>query len=527
MGNHIKLWGPPGTGKTRRLIEICQEEMATGRSPWEIIFCSFTRAAAGEARNRAIEQFGGSVDDYPWFSTEHSICFRLLNLSRSQVLTRRKLKEFGQLYNYEFSDTKDDENISLEERYNEGMLQTLGDFYESFISYMKNRMLSFDSAYREFLRQQGDGLPDGFSQSGLSRYIERREEWKRENNLWAFEDMIIGALEHDLCPSEATVLIADECQDSSPLLFELLRRWSTKVESYYLAGDPLQAIYKFSGASPELFFEFPGEQQVLSHSYRLPLQIKNLAQEIIARTGLPFPEYSAADRLGVVERKQFTSVDWTSTGDCFLLARTRWLLSLYASQLRDMGVPFKTERGHHSPLTNSRGRAFYTLVRLHSGEKVHSSELSNLIKHTGYPWLKRGAKTKVANLVEDMYRVGDLPYMGFTDEFMESVGQGDFGDVLCKNFDPDDRTYLFRVLKKAGRIAFEEDPKIILTTIHGSKGREKPTVYLCPDMTRRVWDGFVRDKEAESLVFYVGATRAIDKLVVLTPQQYYSFPLPR
>jgi len=525
VSNHVKLWGPPGTGKTRRLIEICQDEISKGRSPSEIIFCSFTRAAASEARSRAIDRFGGSIEDYPWFSTEHSICFRLLGLSRSQVLTQRKLREFGKLYNYQFS--KGNEDLSLEERYNEAMLQTLGDYYESFISYMRNRMLPFDIAYREFLRQQGDAAPDGFKRSGLELYIERREKWKRENNLWAFEDMITGALERDLCPPEAKVLIADECQDSSPLLYELLRRWAGRVESYYLAGDPLQAIYKFSGASPELFFDFPGEQQVLSHSYRLPPEIKDMAQAIIARTGLSFPEYSAADRPGTVERCQFASIDWANAGDCFLLARTRWLLSLYASQLRDMGVPFKTERGHHSPLTNSRGRAFYTLVKLHNGEKVYSSELANLTKHTGAPWLKRGAKTRVANLVEGMYSAGDLPYMGFTDEFMDAVGHGDFGAVLCKNFDPDDRAYLFRVLKKAGRAAFEEEPRVVLTTIHGSKGREKPTVYLCPDMTRRVWDGFVRDKESESLVFYVGATRSIDKLVVLAPQQYYSFPLPR
>ncbi len=524
---YLKIWGPPGTGKTRRLIEVCQKEMAGGRSAWEIVFCSFTRAAAGEARSRAVDRFGGTIEDYPWFSTEHSICFRLLGLNRSQVLTRRKLREFGRLHNYEYSNGKGDENLSLEERYNEAMLQTLGDYYEAFISYMRNRMLPFDTAYREFLRQQSDASPDGFTRSGLELYIERREKWKRENSLWAFEDMIAGALERDLCPPGTTVLIADECQDSSPLLYELLKRWAGRMESYYLAGDPLQAIYKFSGASPELFFDFPGEQEILSHSYRLPPEIKNLAQGIIARTGLPFPEYSAADRPGVVERTQFAAIDWADAGDCFLLARTRWLLSLYAGQLRDMGVPFKTERGHHSPLTNSRGRAFYTLVRLHDGERVCSSELANLTRHTGAPWLKRGAKTRGANLVEGTYGERDLSYMGFSDEFMRSAGQGDFGAVLCKDFDPDDRAYLFRVLKTAGRAAFEEEPKVVLTTIHGSKGREKPVVYLCPDMTRRVWDGFARDKESESLVFYVGATRAIDKLVVLAPEQYYSFPLPR
>jgi superfamily I DNA/RNA helicase len=315
-------------------------------------------------------------------------------------------------------------------------------------------------------------------------------------------------------------------QDSSPLLYRLVRRWASKVESYYLSADPLQAIYRFSGAAPELFFEFPGDQQVLSHSYRLTPQVKEMAQRIIERTGLPFPKYSAADRTGIVDRKQFDSIKW-GDDDSFLLARTRWLLSLYANELRAMGVPFKTERGRHSPLTDSRGRAFYTLYKLSEGENVSSLELADLMKHTGRPWLEWGAKKRISNLVEGEYWIGDLLNMGVTEEFLTAVGHGDFGDVLCRDFDPDDRNYLSHVLRNFGRGVFEESPKLVLTTIHGSKGREKPTVYLCPDLTRRVWDGFCRDKNSESLVFYVGVTRAIDRLVILKSEQEQSFPLPR
>jgi superfamily I DNA/RNA helicase len=520
-GNRVKFWGPPGTGKTRRLIEICEQEMYRGRASGEIIFCSFTKAAAHEARDRAIVRFGGTSENYPWFSTEHSICYRLLGLKREQVLTKHKLREFGKNYHYSFSE-EGVESVDVEERYSEAMLQTVPDYYESFISFMANRCLGFDAAYSEFLRQQEP--PDGWSRTGLVDYIERRERYKQGNNLCSFDDMITRAIEYDIFPPGAKVLIADEMQDSSPLLYRLIRRWVSKVESYYLSADPLQAIYRFFGAAPELFFEFPGEQQVLSHSYRLTPQVKEIAQKIIERTGLPFPTYSAADRTGMVEKKQFASIKWGDDSS-FLLARTRWLLSLYASELRALGIPFKTERGRHSPLTDSRGRAFYTLFKISEGDNVSSLELANLMKHTGRPWVEWGAKKRITNLVEGEYWAGDLPKMGFTEDFMTIVCHGKFGDVLCRNFDPDDQTYLFHVLRNVGRSAFEEEPKLVLTTIHGSKGREKSTVYLCPDLTRRVWDAYCRDRNPESLVFYVGVTRAINKLIILSAEQDYSFPL--
>jgi superfamily I DNA/RNA helicase len=530
-GNRVKLWGPPGTGKTRRLIEICEQEMSRGRASGEIIFCSFTKAAAHEARDRAIARFGGTPENYPWFSTEHSICYRLLGIGKQQVLNRHKLREFGSKYHYVFFEEAvqrlNEDTGEVEERFSEAWLKTVADYYEAFVSFMANRCLGFDAAYSEFLGYHSrEDLPDDWSRAGVIEYIERRERYKQENNLWSFDDMITRAIERDIFPQGAKVLIVDECQDSSPLLYSLIRRWASKVESYYLASDPLQAIYGFSGAAPELFFEFPGEQQVLNHSFRLTPQVKGVAQKIIERTKLTFPAYSAADRTGIVERKQFVSIKW-GQDNSFLLARTRWFLSLYADELRARGIPFKVERGRHSPLTDSRGRAFYTLFKISEGENVSSLELANLMKHTGRPWLEWGAKKRISNLVEGDYWGADLPKMGFTEDFMTAVGHGDFTNVLCRDFDPDDKTYLRRVLKKVGPSAFEEEPKLVLTTIHGSKGREKPTVYLCPDLTRRVWDAYCRDRNPESLVFYVGVTRAVDRLVILTTEQDYSFPLPR
>lgn len=519
----VKLNGPPGTGKTTALIDICEQEISRGRTPWEIILCSFTKAAAHEARDRARMRFGGDDDDYRWFATEHSICYRLLGLTPEQVLNNKQLRAFGRRYNYDFTGERDDRD-SLDQRYQEGMLKSVADHYEFFVSYMNSRMLPFDAAYRDYIRSVGE-TPDGFTRPGLELYIERRERYKQENNLWSFDDMIRGALEQRLFPIGARVLILDEAQDCSPLLWELIRFWSSQVESYYIGGDPLQTLYFWAGSDPELFYNFPGEEHVMGHSYRLTPQVKDFAERIVRRTSLPFPDFSPSDRPGMVER-QPRAIDWENAGDCFLLARTRWIISLFRAHLLELGIPFNCERGSQSPLAMTKGRAFYSLVKLEAGERVSNLELANLIKHTGKPYLAWGAKKRIRNLMDDMYELHDLKNMGFTDAFTAALRNG-FEEILCRDIERYERHYLMRVLKRYGPRAFEESAKITLTTIHGSKGREKPTVYLCPDLTKKVWDGYTRDRIPETLVFYVGATRAIDKLVVLEPEQYYSFPLPR
>ena len=54
------IFGPPGTGKTTRLIEIVQQELDSGTPPERIAFVSFSRKAAEEARER------GSTDENSW-----------------------------------------------------------------------------------------------------------------------------------------------------------------------------------------------------------------------------------------------------------------------------------------------------------------------------------------------------------------------------------------------------------------------------------------------------------------------------
>jgi superfamily I DNA/RNA helicase len=85
MKNLGILLGPPGTGKTTRLLQIVENLGATYQ-PNEICYVAFTRKAANEARVRAIDKFGWDPDLMKYFSTLHSLAFKTLGINRTEVM---------------------------------------------------------------------------------------------------------------------------------------------------------------------------------------------------------------------------------------------------------------------------------------------------------------------------------------------------------------------------------------------------------------------------------------------------------
>ena len=55
--NTTKVFGPPGSGKTTYLLSIVETELQLGVHPTKIGYFAFTKKAANEARDRAIEKF--------------------------------------------------------------------------------------------------------------------------------------------------------------------------------------------------------------------------------------------------------------------------------------------------------------------------------------------------------------------------------------------------------------------------------------------------------------------------------------
>lgn len=76
-----------------------------------------------------------------------------------------------------------------------------------------------------------------------------------------------------------------------------------------------------------------------------------------------------------------------------------------------------------------------------------------------------------------------------------------------------EREYV-RAIRRRGE-SLTKPPRLLLSTIHGAKGGEENNVLLMGGSTRRIQRDFDRHPDAEHRVWYVGATRAKERLVLL------------
>ena len=91
-----KILGPPGTGKTTRLLKYVNTFLKLGTPIDKIGYFAFTKKAANEAKNRML-------DNYPYlndkklkhFRTLHSLAFWKLGMKKSEVMQDEHYEDIG------------------------------------------------------------------------------------------------------------------------------------------------------------------------------------------------------------------------------------------------------------------------------------------------------------------------------------------------------------------------------------------------------------------------------------------------
>lgn len=494
------ILGPPGTGKTTQLLELVDDELERGVPPDRIGFVSFTKRAAREAVERACKKFSLRERDLPYFRTLHSLCFRTLSLSSSDVFEGWRLMR-------EFSGYS---GLSVSGRFSMDEGSTFGNEEGDRILFMDNLARVRGVTLQEQFQENSDDLDWARVLDG-SQHL---QQFKSEKSLIDYTDMLEMFVEGSWAPP-LEVLFVDEAQDLSRLQWLVGRKLASRARRVVIAGDDDQAIFRWSGADVERFLAMEGDVRVLGQSWRVPRRIQAEAQRVITRVGARRPkDWAARDDEGVLDFETRPEYADFSGEDVLVLARNVYLLKDIEDHLRDVGVFYESR----SKLAVDREilEAVYFWELLRKGKRV-SVDGARLIykymEHTkdvrhGYKALRQFPDDSEVGMVDLRERGGLL------------VDDSPWYEALSKI--KRNHAYYLRHCRSQGEQLMRR-PRVRLSTIHGSKGGEADHVILLTDMAKRTHAEVYRDHDSEVRVWYVAMTRAKRRLTICQSQTGRSF----
>lgn len=474
----LKLLGPPGTGKTRALLEYLELELVKVR-PDRIAFMTFTRAARLEALGRT----GRTQDDLPYVRTIHALCYRELNISQEQMVHRSHLTAFGKLVGEKITGNQVDPWLQEE----------LGQTWEP--PTINDELLRLNHLGRHRLIMLKEAL-EGTNHEWLFAkwFTESYREWKTHENLIDYTDLLSLYLKHGQ-PLPIDVAFIDEAQDLSPLQWQVVHKLTENAQRVYIAGDDDQAIFSWAGASAAHLIDEPyDDQRILDQSYRVPRQVHAQAQHVITRLSrrvdkhyLPRRSEGESQYLGFFTEDVFTTPS-------FILFRNHHRGNKLMNRLMTLSIPFN---GPGTLLGDPRIHdALTAWDKLTAGELLTYHEIKALHKVCPDQLFK-------TRRIQDRVKAPEL--------LTRQVVRADWARLMHKL---PRLEYLERVEELHGWNALLNPPHELMS-IHQAKGREKQQVVLDTEMAQRTWEGFQTNPDDEHRVFYVGITRAKERLQIL------------
>ena len=495
------ILGPPGTGKTTTLLNILEEEIESGISPERIGFVSFTRRAIKEARDRTLSKFKEiDKDQLDNFRTLHSLCFRSLGLNSERIFKGLHVTEFKKILRIDMAGDIDEEQIV-----NSGA--SLGDRMLFCDQLARAKMCPLKDTWRE--------LKCDYLWEEQKLFSDTLVDFKMKRNLLDFTDMLSYFIEAEFTP-DIDILFVDEAQDLTRLQWKVIDKLSKSVKTIYIAGDDDQAIYKWAGADVSTFLNLDGEIRILPFSYRLKKRVFDLANQVTKRIIQRYDkDWSSTEDQGSVNYIESYEYANMSEGNWLILARNNYQLYPIEKYLKQKGYVFERKFGGFK--TNKHVIAIRAWLDLCKGKEIPYDSIIKLYSSmkTGES-IRRGFKNGNTLDEQKNYNYSELK------ENHGLIAEGKWEDVL--GLIPEEDKYYYQALEKTGDLFYSE-PRIRLSTIHGSKGAEAENVMLLTDVSYATWKNIMEESDDEHRVFYVGITRTKNNLYIVNPQGLYSYPI--
>jgi superfamily I DNA/RNA helicase len=304
----IRIAGPPGTGKTRYLMERYYDALDKYQAT-DIMIISHTNTAANEIRKK--------INDPENVTEYHKETGKdLFNLIRETKKIREK--NVSTIHKYCKDEITKSRGGDVFEITDYNILKAK---YPIFNKYTPTRKFSFTDALfkgHPFFKFVSSARDNGKELSSYYRTLsyeekindykytlqqlidmnERYKDYKTNplvnegrKNVMDFQDMVEKFCDLPKDPI-IKVLMVDEAQDSSVIQRDAEKKMSKNCDLFYKAGDPDQSIFEFAGADPHSFTkEFAHPDVELKIGYRCPRKINEWCREVI-KDIWDHPEYN-------------------------------------------------------------------------------------------------------------------------------------------------------------------------------------------------------------------------------------------
>lgn len=482
----------PGAGKTRTLTHrIAHMIKEKGVAPASILAVTFTKRAAKEMQDR-LKQLLPNHYQALSIHTFHSLCFTILKNHYKKVQLNREFKIIDEI---------------------------------THLKIIKQTLNLTGKQAKEFSKKQ-------FTKEEIAPYQQKM----RENNFITFDDLITLTIQlfennPDLLieyQKRFSYLSIDEYQDIDDAQYQLIKLLAPSHGNLCVIGDPNQAIYKFRGGNAAYFQSFsddyPNAAIVhLKRNYRSTPIIVNASNQIlneqaismiekvgdkitfhVAKTNKSEAEYIVKTIENLMGGHNFFSIDSgranglgddLSFSDFAILYRTKSLAQSCIEAFNRSGMPFinystdnllNTKESHLILESLQKDSSNFTLKQKLA--RISSEELP-------------ADKTKIKNSLEQISAFAKLVDYD-SDRFFNEI-------LFAKETDTID----------------ERGDFISLMTLHAAKGLEFKVVFIIG-----LEDGILPfsfgkkesiDFDEEQRLFYVGLTRAKEKLYLLRAEKRF------
>tara|TARA_R110000787_G_scaffold72057_1_gene160517 strand:- start:193 stop:1830 length:1638 start_codon:yes stop_codon:yes gene_type:complete len=511
----VKIFGPPGTGKTYTLIErVLKNYLRRGVDPKDIAYLSFTNKAVNTAVRRAMESFPNyTPDDFLRFKTLHTYCRRYF--SEDVFDPKDAAIDFA----LETKIIKRSDQRLVDDNF------TYKDWSLAIYSKSRNLLIEPEEAYKR----------ESYKKDSLTvfhRKINTYEHYKKygtDKPLIDFDDMIENAIDLDF--PKLKILILDESQDCTPLQWSVIYKMADKVDRIYLAGDDDQGIYKWNGADPKYFTKFfPGRKVKLRKTQRFGEAIYKFSQVI--RRGITDSEekdYEAGGSKGYVKSYlSFRQIPFEQLKeDWYILGRINETVNELRMLAKDAGLYYKDNRDNKCFDVKQWEaiKSWTTLTKDKFIDKKQAKNMYKFIRELQDPNFRSDKFWKNEPDLKE-YKFEDLKeWCGL--ELLEEDKTKPWYWILRRNFKPRQVRHFIRLLRRYGQKELDKDPLVTIDTIHSVKGGEANHVVLYSkgnypsdynSKTRQ-------EKSDERKVWYTGATRARKTLHLLRTDYKFNYPI--